>query len=351
MAISDHLSSLKERLGASRQVEDEKLLQLYWNRAELKKELTRLQGERDQLLEHLQMQEGATAKLREQLDQLERYLGHPSAAAHALVYFQLRALWRTCATKIAQFSLQLRQQQEERERRRQLIEFDQQKRRDLAALERTFADAQQEAHALEARLKALEARLKSLRGFWNYFRRRKLAEELEAAHGKWDIAATRVTDLSDDQADLEDREPPEFPGISVDGRRSVNTAVIAFAQQLAANLSSGGIAMLAKETTTKRVFDVRYGSREDCARLMSQLQDAMAIVEVQTEDLRGLKQSTEALRTVAIYRSDADTVPLTDSIGTLPAPPAPVSGLESVNRSGINVLVDDYWEVYRALLQ
>lgn len=351
MLLSDRLSSLKERLGPSRQVEDEKLLQLYWNRAELKKELTRLQAERDRLLEHIEKQDGAAAKLREQMDQLEQHLGDPNAAVHALVYFQLRSLWRTCATKVVKFSQQLQRQQEARERHRQLIEFDQQKRRDLSTFEKTLAEAKDEADVLETQLKASEARLASLRGFWNYFRRRKLSDEIAVARSKWDIAATRVTDLSDDKADLEDQPPPPFPGISVDGKRSVNTAVIAFAQQLAANLSGGGIAMLAKETTTKRALDVRYGSREECARLMSLLRDAMAVVEAQTEDLRGLKQSTEALRAAATYRSDADTVPLTDSVGTLPAPAPPVSGLESVNRSGINVLVDDYWEVYLALLQ
>jgi predicted nuclease with TOPRIM domain len=351
MAISDRFTNLRQRLGTSRQVEDERLLQLYWNRAELKKELTRLQIERDQLLEQIQKQEGATLKLREQVDQLEQHLGDPDVAAHALVYFQLRGLWRTCTAKVAKFSQQLQRQQEERERRRQLIEFDQARRRELAEFERTIAEARANADALERQLKMLETRLASLTGFWNYFRRRKLTDEVEALRSKWDVAATKVTDLSDDQADLEDKAPPEFPGISVDGRRSVNTAVIAFAQQLTANLSMGGIAMLAKEATSKRALDMRYGSRDECGRLMVLLKEAGAVVNEHTADLAGLKQSTDGLRATAAYRSDADTVPLTDSIGTLPAPTTPVSGLESVNRAGINVLVDDYWEVYRALLQ
>jgi hypothetical protein len=351
MAISDRFNSLRQRLGASRQAEDERLLQLYWNRAELKKELTRLQAERDQLLEQIQKQEGAAVKLREQMDQLEQHLGDPDVAVHALVYFQLTNLWRTCSTKVARFSQQLQRQQEERERRRQLIEFDQARRSELSEFDRTIAEAKASAEALQTQLKLLETRLAGMNGVWNYFRRRKLAEQIEVVHGKWDIAATKVTDLSDDRADLEDRAPPAFSGISVDGRRSVNTAVIAFAQQLAANLSSGGIAMLAKETTTKRPLDVRYGSREDCVKLMALLRDATGLVGDRTDDLSGLKQATDALRAQATYRSDADTVPLTDSIGTLPVPTAPVSGLETVNRAGINVLVDDYWDVYRALLQ
>jgi hypothetical protein len=94
-----------------------------------------------------------------------------------------------------------------------------------------------------------------------------------------------------------------------------------------------------------------YGSREECVRLMALLRDALAIIKNEKDDLSSLKERTDALRAVASYRSDADTVPLTDSIGTMPTSSAPVSGLEAGNRAGVNVLVDDYWDLYQALLQ
>jgi hypothetical protein len=109
--------------------------------------------------------------------------------------------------------------------------------------------------------------------------------------------------------------------------------------------------MLAKETTSKRLFDVRYGSPTECARLMTLLRDALAMLKDDNENIAGLKERTDAVRSGASYRSDADTVPLTDSIGTLPVPTAPVSGLETANRAGVNVLVDDYWDLYQSLLQ
>lgn len=352
MGISDRLSNIRQLLpGARHPEEDERLLQLYWNRAELKKELSRLQDERHQLLEQIRDQQAAAAGSREQLEVLEEYLGNPEVAAHAVIYFQLRGLWRSCATKLGRFAEQLQQQQADRERRRQLIEFDQGRRRQLADFDRRILDARSSADMLEAQLKLMEAQLEAMRGFWNYFRRRRLAEEIESERGPWDAAVTQVTDLSDDRAAAESTPPPEFPGISIDGRRVVNTAVIAYAQQLVACLSTGGLAMLAKETTSKRVFDVRYGDREECGRLMALLRDAHRVIENEGEDLSGLKERTEALRASASYRSDADTVPFTDSIGTLPAPSSPVSGLETVNRAGVNVLVDDYWDVYQALMQ
>jgi hypothetical protein len=352
MSISDRLSSIRQLLpGARAPEENERLLQLYWNRAELKKELSRLQNERHRLLEQMRNIEGSAARSQEQLEVLENYLGNPEAAAHAVVYFQLRALWRGAAAKLGRFAQQLQQQQTDREHRRALIEFDQSRRRQLADFDRRIDAARSAAHMLEAQLKLLEAKLAAMRGFWNYFRRRRLAEEIEAERAKWDAAATQVTDLSDDRADVEDAQPPPFSGISVDGRRVVNTAVIAYAQQLVVALSRSGVAMLAKETTSKRVYDVRYGSREECARLMAALREALAVIQDANEDLRGLKERTDSLRASATYRSDADTVPLTDSIGVLPAPAAPVSGLETVNRAGVNVLVDDYWDVYQSLMQ
>ena len=197
----------------------------------------------------------------------------------------------------------------------------------------------------------MRSKLQHMRGFWNYFRRRKLREEVEVGRAKWEIAATQVTDLSDELTDAELAKAPDLAGLSVDGRRTVNTAVIAFAQQLVLALSQGGLAMLAKETTTKRLLEVKYGDREDCGRVLALLREANSVIEQKTADLKGLKDRTDVLRAEAIYRSDADTIPLTDSIGSLPAPKSLVSGLETANRAGINVLVDDYWDVYRALMQ
>lgn len=352
MSISDRLNTIRQRLaGTEPQEQEERLLQLYWNRAELKKELTRLQDEHYKLQEKVRAHELAADQAREQFAALEQYLGNPEAGAHALVYFQLRGLWRNCASKVERFAEQLQQQQMDRERRRQLIEFDQGRRRQLADLDRRILDARSKADALEAQLKLMSGKLAALRGFWNYFRRRRLVEEIETERAKWDVAATQVTDLCDERADLEEAQAPPFPGISVDGRRIVNTAVIAYTQQLVVALSEGGIAMLAKETTSKRLLEVRYGDREDCGRLLALLREAATIIERKTADLAGLKERTDALRANANYRSDADTVPLTDSIGTLPAPTSLVSGLETANRAGINVLVDDYWDVYKTLLQ
>ena len=85
----------------------EQLLKLYWNRAGVKRELKALRRERFELLDKLKEQEGAIVRAQEQLEGLERLLTNPLAAANAMVYFQLRHLWRVGAQRLEQFGKEL----------------------------------------------------------------------------------------------------------------------------------------------------------------------------------------------------------------------------------------------------
>jgi hypothetical protein len=129
----------------------------------------------------------------------------------------------------------------------------------------------------------------------------------------------------------------------VDGKRLVNTAAIGYARYLLDSLLPNGLALFAKETTAKRVYDVRYGAREDCVRLMAQVKTALMVL-AGDDDLHAIKSSIEKLRATALYRNDADTVPLADSIGVAPVPAQFANDLDSLGRNGINVLIDDYWD-------
>src|SRR5918992_5460922 len=98
MSISDRLNTIRHRLAGTEPPEHEaRLLQLYWNRAELKKELSRLQNEHHKLKETLRASEAATEQAHEQFAALEQYLGNPEAGAPALVYFSLHGLLRNRA--------------------------------------------------------------------------------------------------------------------------------------------------------------------------------------------------------------------------------------------------------------
>ena len=98
--------------------ESEKLLELYWNRAELKKEFADLRKEQFHLQDHIKQQEGVTARVQQKLDDLEQLLNDPEWVYNVIIFYQLRNLSLRCQNKLEKFAEQLKQQREQRRRRR-----------------------------------------------------------------------------------------------------------------------------------------------------------------------------------------------------------------------------------------
>jgi hypothetical protein len=340
MALNDDIRRLANRLaGRENGVEDERLVELFRNRSELKKELNAIDDERHRVLDRLKLQEGATMRVQEQLDELEQYLGRPDEGYKCLAYFQLRAVWRGASGRLEKFAGELARQQKDRERKAQLEQFERTKRSRTTDVERELAEARVLADQLQAEQKLARQRLASLRGFWNYFRRRQLAEEIEARALRIESSLTQVTDLSDRMHELESQPAPRLEGISVDGRRAINLAVIAYAEGLCERLAPNGLADAARQTTLRRVYDTIYGSREDCLALMQTATRALAELERLHDDLADIKARTDRLRRTAAYKGPEDTVPTPDSIEQPGAAGPP------------NVLLDEYWDIYKVLVR
>ena len=342
MRLPESLRRFALRLaGREPSVEDERLVALFRNRAELKKELSALDDERHRLLDRLKLQEGSTMRVEEQLASLEQYLGRTEEGFKNLAYFQLKALWRVASRRLEQFGAELARQQKDRERKAQLAAFERRKRDRMAAVERELTEARVLADQLQAEQRLTGQRLEQLRGFWNYFRRRALTEAMAAREERIAAAGTQLTDLGDQQHAIASEPPPLFEGLSVDGRRAVNLAVIAYAEMLCDRLGHGGLADLARQSTLRRVFDASYGTPAECQALLQRAAQAVSDVERMSEDLGEVKLRADRLRRTAAYRNDAETVPLAESLS------------QSTSGGGrrLNVLVDEYWDIYKALLR
>jgi hypothetical protein len=344
MSLRDELRRLTQRLAGRRpSAEEERLVELFRNRAELKKELTALDEERHRLLDRLKLQEGATMRVEEQYAALEQYLGRPDEGYKSLAYFQLRALWRTGSKRLEQFAGDLARQQKDRERRAQMAEFERDKRARLGDVDREFVEAKVLADQLQAEQKLAQQRLGELAGFWNHFRRRKLEDAIAARALRLETAQAAVTDLGDARHAIEAEPPPAFEGISLEGKRAVNLAVVAYAEWLCDRLAADGLADLARQTTLRRVFESGYGGREECLALMDRAAKAIADLERQSDDLVELKSRTDRLRRSARYRGENDPIPMQDSISP-PDNPGRTHG-------SVNVLLEEYFEIYGALLR
>jgi hypothetical protein len=345
MRLPESLRRLLHRLaGREPNIEDERLFELFRNRVELKKELTALDDERHRLLDRLKLQEGATMRVEEQLASLEQYLGRPDEGYKCLAYYRLRALWRAGCKRLGQFGTELARQQKDRERKLQLAEFDRVRRERVTLLDRELVEARVLEEQLHAEQKIARLKLASLTGFWNYFRRRRLLDAIEARERRVDAATGQITALVAQAEAIQSEPPPLFEGLSVDGRRAVNVAVIGYAEQLYDRLAPGGLAELARQSTLKRVFDANYGTPQECQALMHKAAQAVQDVERMSEDLAEIKRRSDRLRSAAVYRSAEDTVPNPSSV-------APVDTGSGTRRMAPNVLLDEYWEIHSALVR
>lgn len=343
MRLPENLRRLADRLaGREPTVEDERLLALFRNRVELKKELTALDDDRHRLLDRLKLQEGATMRVEEQMAALEQYLGRPEEGYKSLAYYQLKALWRAACKRLEQFAAELARQQKDRERRQQLAEFERQKRERSAVFERELAEARVLGEQLQAEQKLARQRLAQLKGFWNYFRRRRATDEVHTRDYRLVEATAQVTRLEGEVAAIEAEPPPLFAGLSVEGRRAVNLAVIAYAEMLYDRLAPGGLAELARQSTLKRVFDAHYGTPQECQELLQRSAQAAGEMEAMSDDLAEIKLRADRLRRQATYRSDDDAVPAPESIVAADA-------RSPGKRPASNMLLDEYWEIHRAL--
>jgi hypothetical protein len=260
------------RLGAGatkRGIDDDRVLHLFRNRAELKKAYSGLQDEVHRLKERAKQQEGATARVQEMLQGLEARLGQPDTAYPTLVFYQLRELWGLGRSLLTQFVAELAAQQEERERRTFFAEHNRRLFARRQEVEGALRDAEGRAVEARANIAQLEQELLRLRRFWHYFKRRQLRHRLQAASLQ---SLLCVQDLEGARAACEQvaaEALPEFGGLSVDARRAINLAAIGYGQVLCERLARTRLVDMAREATSLREPPREdYGDRARCEATM-----------------------------------------------------------------------------------
>ena len=324
--------------------EEERLMQLFQNRAGLKKAYADLQDEFHLMRDRLKQQEGATARVQDQLDALGELLADPRTGYSALVFFQLRSLWKTCNQRLTGFAADLARRQEERESTTFREQCAEERARRLAAADERVREGRVRADESRVRLSAAETEQSRLGAIWHYFRRRELQRTIHALRADVAAADGAVRDLVAVREGIVDEPVEAFPGISLAARRTINLAVIAYAELLCEEVDAYGVAAKAKEAVARRVHEMSFGARTDCEGYMQRIQKAIAAVTAQKQVNASVKLRLERLRAICDYRNPADTVPTADSLtanGGAGRPATP----------GWNVLAEDYWDVYSVLLR
>jgi hypothetical protein len=340
--LIDKLSFLKGGPdGGNVSADEERLMQLFQNRAGLKKAYADLKDEFHLLRDRLKQQEGATIRVQEQLDSLGDLLADPRSGFGALVFYQLRGLWKTCHQQLSNFTADLVRTQEARETAKHKADCEVARDARLADVDRRLQQASATADLQRRHLAAAQSELQRLTAVWHYFRRRRRKKSLENLRQEVVAADGQVGDLHAERSAITGEALEEFPGISLAARRNINLAIIGYAELLCETVDTFALAARAKEAVARRVHEMSFGSRADCEGHMQRVQKAQLAVADQKQIAAAVKSKLERLRSTSEYRNSADTVPTADSLAASIAGVAPQW----------NVLAEDYWDLYTLLLR
>lgn len=329
------------------QEEQERLLELFWNRAELKKRLDKLRVEARDLNDHLQRQETTTFGVQQKLEQLEGLLSDSATAQTAVTYYQLRGVWQKCRRRISDCAAELSAAQKQREYEIVLNEFNRARSSEMAALKATLADVHVRARKISDETAELRRERKRRRGFWNFRRRRRITAALQERRAARKELSLQQRELSDQYHAIEERSLPELEDISVAGKRAINLSLVALAQEMYLIFAEQDIAALASEAMVRSVADVRYGNHRDCRAVCKEIAEHLAALEGDAELGKRIHQRARFLRSQLSYRKDEDTIPIAGSVAQIP------TGFQDGSYRGqapVNVLAEEYWDLVSLLL-
>jgi hypothetical protein len=321
--------------------ENEKLVELFRSRAELKKELAALTKERYRLLQLVKTQHDAAATITQRLEQLEGLLADPERAHTVVVFYQLRSLNCRCTGKLARFAEQLKRQREKRLRDAHVHGW-----RDICNARRKVVDQElssqrQELRQLEGELSAARQRAASMTGFSKIFKGRTASEQLADLEGKLDTLREKERLLLEKVETLENLRPPDPPGLSLAEKRSINFMILSFAQHLFLQFSDRNLVALLKESSNKSVNAFNYGSKRDCDLLLERINMHIDAMEMASGRADLLRRRAELIAEHAMFKDTEDPVPIAGTVATA----FTINGNGIVTKSDANLLGDNYWGI------
>lgn len=333
--------------------EDHRVVALFRNRAELKKAYGDLQDETFRLKDLIKQQEGATQRVQEMLDTLEGRLASAETAYPALVFYQLRHLWQAGRELVTGFVADLTRQQDDRERRAHLAQHNAQQFARRQMLEAQLAVAQAQHDEAGRHVSELERESAALTRFWHYFKRRACERRIEAAQTALLAAGGALGEAQSAVEELAREAPPQFAGLSLQARRAINLAAIAYAEVLCLRLTElkTPLVELARTAIAQREAGDDYGSPKECVLLMGNISRAHKLLAGRAGLTEEIRARTERLKRVARYRGATDSAPLADSIALGEGDVLASGPLGTAAARLPNVLAEDIWDLFRILLR
>jgi hypothetical protein len=319
----------------------EKLVELFRNRAELKKEFAELREEKCRLEQRIREQQGATARIVQKVEHLESLLVDPQWANTVVVFYQLRAINRRYRHKLAKFAEQLKQQRERRLQDVQLADWHEKREQDAASMQRKLGEHRMQVQALEDELAAARFRVDSMSGLERVLKGRSVASAIDDVEARLAAARKIEQDLMLKLDGIQNRGTPETRGLALEDKRAINFLIIAFAQQLYLQFHDDRLVALVKESGDKSVGAINYGSKRDCDALLALISQHGESSDAPSDCADILQRRSGLIVEHAVFAKDEDAVPIAGSVATLFA----FDNNGIVESKDVNLLGENYWNV------
>ena len=341
------MSSLTAIFGNSdeKDQDSDKLLNLYWNRAELKKEFAGMRKEQFRLQDRIRQQEGSTARLQQKLEHLEELLIDPQWVHNVVVFFQLRSLGLRCERKLAKFAEQLKQQREQKKQNSVLARWNERRTAQSREVEQQILLKRDSVQQLEDQLQAERQRLTNMSGFLKIFRQRAVTANLDKLAEELDLVRQDEFDLTQSLEKIRGRKPPDSEGLDINSKRSINLMILSFAQQLYALFADDDLADLVRECRQKSVGSVNYGGRQECSALLDRINQHIETMEQASDLAEDVQKRAKLLGQCAEFHGDTDAIPNTGSVARLLR--FDCKGV--VHESEADILGENYWAIATTL--
>lgn len=325
-------------------VDDERVLDLYWNRNELKKEFAVLRRQKYRLTERVKHQQGDIARLEQKYQQLEALLADPAAAGSVLVHYQLRGLGQRCARKVATFAEQIKQQRERKKHNAAVLEWQARIAADTGVLEGELQALGQRRFDMNSEEQSVQQSFAEMGAFMRLIRRRGLRSTLTRLRQEAEEVGAREAALQEEIEAIRSTPPPEVRGLVIAEKRLINLMILAYAQQLYLAFEDDELVSLVKEACDLAAGSLQYGDKDACGRLLARA-EAASIRLQQGTDAALLKRHAALLAEDAAFAGDDHAVP---EPGTVACIFRLADGMEQ--RAGsVDLLGENYWELSAAL--
>jgi hypothetical protein len=331
--------------------EDGRVVELFRARAELRKQHDELGQEVQRLRDRLKQQEGATARVQEMIEGLEKRLESADTGLSTLVFYHLRALWGDGRTIIGLLVGDLAAKQEERERKAFALEGNRRQFQQRKDSEQQLRQAETSMVAARQQLTSLDARIAKLDKWWHRWQRPKLLKQRPAMQAALEAADAALQGARARCEAVEKAGAGEFPGISVEAKRAINLAAIACAEVLCLRLARTNLVAAARAAMSKREASEYYGDLPACVSIMSDIVKARNLLKQRAGVMQEVAQRTERLRATAAYLGDFETVPIPESCAVSEGDILS-HGSQGVSSAKLpNVLAEDTWDLFKVLLR